>query len=482
MDIVSREAKIYVRDKKTRKIFHIEEKYSSLVWTERYQECGDFVLEIPLNAANLDVYKIGNYISFDNSLESMVIDSRTINDEFEEPTLEVTGRALSSILMRRVNASKFFELFAGPISYTGDAGDIVESLIHDEIVEPTEPYYWYKHDPENRRLSAGGDATEYGYYEPGGAWTVFLAYNEIHKFQRSVEERKIEKFKFHNALTEKVPIEVSYNRVETLYNILVKIAKNNFLGFRSYFDDDLNIVIELYSGIDRTSSQKTLTPVIFDPVMDNISYIGYLEDATDYKNACFTYSDGILLYRQKYNGGLGEIRHDIYNGYTWYHPDTEKSDVDRFEVPFDVRSTTSVNDLKENVDPELYYGDDPEEGEEGSEVSTSGWSSSDWYEWYDKIQKAVKDAGIAEYEEGEYHFIQSSEGAIDPLVRYTFETDYNIGDKVDITNGDYGIAMTAYIDEAVKTYDNNGWIITPNFKNILDYDYGEENEDGSEEE
>ena len=64
MDTVSREAKIYVRNKSDRKIFYIEEKYSSLVWTERYQESGDFVLDIPLNSANFDVYKIGNYISY----------------------------------------------------------------------------------------------------------------------------------------------------------------------------------------------------------------------------------------------------------------------------------------------------------------------------------------------------------------------------------------------------------------------------------
>ena len=161
-------------------------------------------------------------------------------------------------------------------------------------------------------------------------------------------------------------------------------------------------------------------------------------------------------------------------GYSWNDFDgSMKSGLDRFEIPFDARSEVSVNDLKDNVDPELYYGEDSEDSE-NSEVSTSGWSSDDWYNWYDKIQKSVSDFGLSEYEDGEYDFIQSSEGSIDPLVRYKFETDYNIGDKVDITNGDYGIAMTAYIDEAVKSYDSNGWIITPNFKNILDYDYGEE--------
>lgn len=474
MDTVSREAKIYVRNKSDRKIFYIEEKYSSLVWTERYQESGDFVLDIPLNSANFDVYKIGNYISFDNSEESMIIEGRTINDEVEEPTLEITGRSLSSILLRRVNASKILDIQNGDLTYSGKVGEVVQSIFDDEIIDPKLPYFDYMKDVDNG-LVAGSDHLVLGINENDKRWSSFLAYNAIKKFYEEVEYRKIPKFIFKNSVDSNLEITTNFSKIETIYDIIVKMSKNNYLGFKSYFDDSLNIVIELYSGVDRTSSQKTLDPVIFDPAMDNISYLGYVEDATDYKNTGFTYSDGHLFYRSKYPlGMLPYPRYDIYLGYTWNDFSGEtKTGLDRFEIPFDARSEVSVNDLKDNVNPELYYGEDSEESE-GSEVSTSGWSSSEWYDWYDKIQQSVKNFGISSYEEGEYGFIQSSEGSIDPLVRYKFEEDYNIGDKVDITNGDYGIAMTAYIDEAVKSYDSNGWIITPNFKNILDYDYGEE--------
>lgn len=478
MDTVSREAKIYVRNKSDRKVFYIEEKYSSLVWTERYQESGDFVLDIPLNAANFDVYKIGNYISFDNSEESMIIEGRTINDEVEEPTLEITGRSLSSILMRRVNASKILDIQNGVLTYSGKVGEVVQSIFDDEIITPKLPYFDYMKDVDNG-LVAGSKHLILGINENKKLWSGFLAYNLIKKFYEDVEYRKIPKFIFKNSVDPNLEITTNFSKIETVYDIIVKMSKNNYLGFKSYFDDSLNIVIELYSGVDRTNSQKTLDPVIFDPMMDNISYLGYVEDATDYKNTGFTYSDGHLFYRSKYPLGQGVKypRYDIYLGYTWNDFSGEtKTGLDRFEIPFDARSEVSVNDLKDNVDPELYYGEDSEESE-GSEVSTSGWSSSEWYDWYDKIQQSVKNFGISSYEEGEYGFIQSSEGSIDPLVRYKFEEDYNIGDKVDITNGDYGIAMTAYIDEAVKSYDNNGWIITPNFKNILDYDYGEEEDE-----
>lgn len=476
MQQYSREAKIYVRNKSDRKIFYIEEEYSSLVWTERYQEAGDFVLDISLNAANLDVYKIGNYISFDNSKESMVIESRTINDEFEEPVLEVKGKSLSSILSRRVNATKIFDLMNGSIQYSGNAGTIMQSIFNDEIVNPSLPTYMFMHDPENDPLTFNHPTLVAGYYEPGGTWQKFLRYNAIRRTSNDANYRKINGIIFKNSVPSSSSASVNFDKIETLYDIMVKLSKNNYLGFKSYFDDNLNIVIEMYRGVDRTSSQKTLTPVVFDPVMDNISYLGYLEDASNYKNSGFVYSDGTLFYRKRYSG-TDYPRYDIYPGYTWYEVNGKTtSDLDRFEIPFDVRSEVSVKDLEENVDPELYYGSE-DSGEYESSVSTSGWSASEWYAWYDKIQESVLNAGISKYEDEEYGLIQTSEGTIDPLVRYKFEEDYNIGDKVDITNGDYGIAMTAYIDEAVKSYDRNGWIITPNFKNILDYDDGREEDD-----
>ena len=51
-----------------------------------------------------------------------------------------------------------------------------------------------------------------------------------------------------------------------------------------------------------------------------------------------------------------------------------------------------------------------------------------------------------------------------------------MGDKVNISDERGNIYMTAYIDEVVRSYDDQGIIITPNFKNVLDYDDGREDE------
>ena len=68
------------------------------------------------------------------------------------------------------------------------------------------------------------------------------------------------------------------------------------------------------------------------------------------------------------------------------------------------------------------------------------------------------------------------------MVRYEFGKDYFLGDTVELSN-DNGVVMTAVIDEVVRSYDADGFIVTPNFKSMEDYDYGSEGdpEEGEEE-
>ena len=113
-------ATLYVKDASTMQIIRIEEQFLSLVWTERYQSYGDFELDIPLSVANFDVYKYGNYLQFDESQETMLIENIEVDDSIEDPMLKITGRSLTCILDRRVNASRMIELGFGTINYKGN--------------------------------------------------------------------------------------------------------------------------------------------------------------------------------------------------------------------------------------------------------------------------------------------------------------------------------------------------------------------------
>lgn len=463
---------LYIRDRSTREIIHIEESFSSLVWTERYQEAGDFVLDIPLDVIDFSFYKIGNYISMDESLESMIIETIEITEQMESPVVELSGRTASILLDRRVNASRVFDVYARSIAtlrmqkpvtkasvvrYSGTISSIFQQMMDEEIVNPTMPYYswWHKVEIE------GVNEAWYPGYDPSLSDTWL----KIVPGKDSAPYRVIPGFVFQSLIeNDTSSVTKEYSELKSLYDMFVQISKENMTGFRSIIDGNNNIVIQAFKGTDRTTAQKVLDPLIFNPIMDNISYVNYFEDKSDYKSTGFAYSDSGISYYRKTKMYDGIAYNLIYNGYTW-NCGSEESGYDRYEVPFNLMSDVSITQLdSDSIDSGAVDTNPDDDIEE---------KVSSWKEYYDKIQAKIDSTADERYEEGDYEFVKTSEGSIDPLVRYAFDKDYFIGDIVEIFNSN-GTVMTAIIDEVVRSYDADGFIVTPNFKNMVEYDYGEE--------
>jgi hypothetical protein len=515
-------AVVYVKDRNTFEFIRIEENYSSLVWTERYQAPGDFVMEIPISEANFDVYRRGNYVIMDESEEVMVIETLNINDEVEDPVLEVSGRSITCFLERRLNASRLLENYASDIEYVGELGDVISQMVADEITEPFMEIYVWVHNKwyEDRETDVPSDGTlistgtvngrnyyvAYGYGPKCNPWSCETGYElvwkrEKQKLKINTDYRKIKGFKYENKCPE-IQVSKQYGQIMTLLDLITSFAKAYVFGFRIILGENNEILLQTYKGSDRTSNQKTLDPVIFNPVMDNITYVNYFEDQTDYRNMALAYSDGNWS-PVDFNAVFVPY---IFSGYCWvddqgnYRPmvaennlDLEalskeygsgnfvqKTDLDRMELAVDARSSAKVSDY----DPSgILY---PEYGEAGdTEGAPSGDSSIDTSDEgipaLKQLARTVANVATDEFNTGDHDFIKTSEGSIDPLVRYKFEEDYFLGDIVELSNNN-GVIMTAIIDEVVKSYDADGYIVTPNFKNMTEYDYGDdEDADGSEE-
>lgn len=452
---------LYVRDKETRKIIKIVENYISLVWTERYQEAGDFVLQMPVSIENIDLFRRGRYISSDDSEESMIIQTVDLTESYggdeENPVLEISGKSVTCILERRFNKSKLCEFqrnCVGTVSYSGKFSSVCQSIIENDAINPVRNYWtWWYHDSDGWHK---GLNTSLG--------------KSSHKIDTAGVEsdpsRKINHLVFSNKVTSSSDpdIDVSYTKLMSLYDLINKLCKRYLMGFRVIINSDDNFEFQVYGGTDRTTNQKTLNPVIFNPIMDNISYVNYYEDDSNYKNYWFTYIDGYITFKFK---NWDRNSSSIYQGYAGsYVTDGNSSenyptDLDLYEIPF-FSSAVSAND---DFDPDEEF--DTGEGETDPEGSYSALLTL--------IQQKVYSDGKTQFEDGDYEIVTTSEGAIDPLVRYHYGEDYFIGDRVDITNAN-GVIMTGIINEVVKSYDSDGIITTPNFMNMTEYDYGEEEE------
>lgn len=398
---------VYVKNK-SNAIIHVEEAFSSLVWTERYQDDGEFEIDLPLKKADASAYKKGNYVLMDDSDVTMIIETLETNDD--DSVLKVSGRSLSSILDRRVNASKIFVLHDGAIQYSGDFGSVVSGIVADDITNAKAPYFEWG---ENSTLIP---------------------------MMRNASERNIPNFKYINEVTG-VTVNKKYDKIVTIHDIIVDLSKRYVAGFRIDLDDDGNFVFKTYQGKDRTGISKDFRPVIFGPTMDNVLYVNSFNDTTEYKNCAVVIQD------------YEESDEDTYYGkdpfYGFYFRDGENfSGLDRREVVVNGENSS---------------------GESTSELPEGATESPNLAE--------MREAAAEEaFDSGNYDIIYTTEGAVDPLVQYQLGVDYNLGDKVKI-EGWTGAYSESIIDEIVRSYDSSGYIVTPNFKSMYDYDYGEEDDE-----
>lgn len=79
------------------------EGYTSMIWTERHQTCGEFELKTPKVEQTRTLLPEGTAISLLDSHEAMFVESHTIGQDSDgHPELTLTGRTLETFLENRI--------------------------------------------------------------------------------------------------------------------------------------------------------------------------------------------------------------------------------------------------------------------------------------------------------------------------------------------------------------------------------------------
>lgn len=212
---------LYVLDRDRKQVLVID-NYISLIWAERYNDEGDFVLELPTLYLNNQNLKAGHYLVTKDTERFMIIQS--IKPEFDAESgskLVVTGPSGESILRWRTIEKPLF-LDDLPIPY------VIDSLISNNLMGPTNVKRAITH-------------IELG-------WTP-LSY---------------------------VTFITDYIEVATLYDIITKICKSDGLGFKMTFvPESRNFKFLLYRGKDRSYHQNDNPHVEFSDEFDNVNSSSY---------------------------------------------------------------------------------------------------------------------------------------------------------------------------------------------------------------
>lgn len=202
----------------------IVQSQTSLLWTRRYQEAGEFQLQCPITPNNVRLIHRGNLVWVQGKKEAGVIESITMNESMTENKMVVKGAFLETYMDRRL----------------------------------IRPFY-----------SCYNKRTE-------------VAMREILSMAETIPHVELGELK---GFTETISFQATYKNLLTYEG---KLAVSAGLGFRFVPNFTAKtITFEVYKGVDRSMSQNANHRVIFSDVYNNIDSATYDENDYLYKTVCY---------------------------------------------------------------------------------------------------------------------------------------------------------------------------------------------------
>ena len=221
---------------------NIIDKFYSLIWTERYNKCGDFELEIPATSDYINLFKENYYVELigdQTSYMTMIIETIKINTDIENgDKMIISGRSLESILERRIIWNQTI--------LDGNLQTNIEKLLNDSIINPSD------------------------------------ILRKINNF--------IFTFSTDPNITE-LTIKSQYTG-DNLYDIICDICSSFDLGFKIILNDNNEFEFLLYKGIDRSYGQDENSYIVFSPSFNNLINTNYLQSGKLVKTIALVLGEG----------------------------------------------------------------------------------------------------------------------------------------------------------------------------------------------
>lgn len=235
--------------------------FESLIWTERYSQCGDFEIYTAMSLDEFLLLQEDCYLSSRESDVTMIIESIEIASDIEDGNrFIVTGRSLESILARRIIWNQTI--------LTGNFQNGIKKLLYDNVISPIDA------------------------------------------------DRKIENFIFEESidpLITELTIDAQFT-CDNLYEAISSLCGMNNVGFKVSLNDTNQFVFKLYAGKDRSYDQTEFPYVIFSPNFDNIITSNLIESKKTYKNVTLVAGEGEGQARKTVTvgSGTGLERREMY--------------------------------------------------------------------------------------------------------------------------------------------------------------------------
>lgn len=229
---------LYIKNKSLETIGIIDNA-SSVIWTKRYNDFGDFEIYVKASKTLLDIVKPAYYVTrFDDDMVG-IIEKITLTTDIENGDyITIAGRDLLSLLTRRV--------FIGTSKYNNLSPEVVIRNMVDKNCINTD-----------------------------------------------IEVRKINEMILgdYRGLTTDTTIDMQVTG-SNLYDEVVDLAKRFNLGLKMTLNDNNNFVFDTYKSTDRSYNQSAVPFVVFSDDYSNLINTTYTFDATEFKNVAVVAGQG----------------------------------------------------------------------------------------------------------------------------------------------------------------------------------------------
>lgn len=234
---------IYVLDTTFTKIGVIDYG-SSIIWTTRYCNAGDFELYLPATSEALSLLKVGHALMRADKPDSLMIISsiQITTDEDAGNYLTIAGKSSEGIIAKRIVWKQ--------TNLSGLIPECIERLLNENLIKP------------------------------------------------EIEARKIPGIEMGecDACTISITKQITG---ANLLEAIIEILSTYHLGFKLVFTGD-KLSFCIYAGVDRSASQKNRPRVEFSPEFDNLLTSEYIADTSNYKNVALVAGEGEGVNRKTY--------------------------------------------------------------------------------------------------------------------------------------------------------------------------------------
>lgn len=215
--------------------------YESMLWVDRYNECGDFELYTPPTPELLEYCVADNYVYSKTSEHMMIIEHVELTTSFEDgDRLIVKGRSLECILARRILWYK--------TQFRSNLEDGIRQILDYSLISPDD------------------------------------------------KDRKINNFVFEysgDPSINRVFVNAEYGIGTDLLTVIQEQCNAANVGFKITLNANNQFVFKLYKGANRSYTQDSNPWVVFSPKYHNLRTTAFSNDITDFKNAIRTVGKSI---------------------------------------------------------------------------------------------------------------------------------------------------------------------------------------------